>query len=381
MSKKRRSLLAIVMMLVMVLSQAVVFAEEVDVYVVEINGVGVGTELKLTYEDLKAMPEEAQIEDIYTYNSKTGEKSVKVKGVSLAYLLNEVEAVSDGNAEVIFVASDAYAIDPQNLKDVLNEDLKYVLAYEVDGAKIDNDDNPDTDEIVIYRKVKEAGEFNTVFKLVNKITVGEASKEPVETKPIEESKYVKDAEDVVFTDITEEYAFAETAIIDLARRGILDGIGSELYAPGKELTRAEFCRIIVDSLGYEKSDYRGEFNDVKLGDWAAEYIQAASDAGIFVGFPDGSFKPDKAINREEMASVAARAAILSDKPGADKMAKFTMEKSAYLDKANVSEWAASEVAWLEDQGAFKGIASENFNPIKVVNRAEAALIIYNTLFK
>lgn len=380
MSKKGRSFLAVLMMIVMILSQSMVFAEEVELYAVEIDGAGLGNQLKLTLEDLKAMPEEAQIEEVYIYNSKTGEKSVQVKGVSLAYLLKENAGLSAKNADVVFVASDGYQIDPQVLEDVLDEDLKYVLAYELDGEAIDNDDDPETDDIVIYRKLKEDGEFNTVFKLVNKISVGEEL-DPVEDSEEKEDTDAMDEDEIVFTDITEEYAFAETAIMDLAKRDIIDGMGDGLYAPGGELTRAQFCRIIVDSLDYDKSDYKGGFSDVSDDFWGAEYIQRAYDEGLFVGFPDGTFMPNKAINREEMASVAARAAILSDKPGADDMAKFVMEKSAYLDKDNVSDWAANEVAWLETQGAFEGIASENFNPLRVVNRAEAAVIIYNTLFK
>lgn len=82
-----------------------------------------------------------------------------------------------------------------------------------------------------------------------------------------------------------------------------------------------------------------------------------------------------------MASVAGRAAVLAEKVAQEKMDKFVMEKSNYLDKELVQEWAANEVAWLEAQGVFAEIATENFEPTKIVNRAEAALIVYNTLFK
>ena len=40
-----------------------------------------------------------------------------------------------------------------------------------------------------------------------------------------------------------------------------------------------------------------------------------------------------------------------------------------------------QVAWLEAEGVFSEIAEEKFEPEKVVNRAEAAVVIYNTLFK
>lgn len=377
MFKKKKGFIAVLLMVVMLLSQ-VAFAEEAA-YLVEIGGPSVETVLKLTIDDLKAMPEEAQIEEAYIYNSKSGEKSVDVKGVSLAYLLNENAGIKAENAEVVLVASDGYQIDPQMLEDVLDEDLKYVLAYEIDGEKIDNDDNPDNDEIVVYRKVKEEGEFGTVFKLINEITVGEAIApvEEEEEEPVEETP----EEDVVFTDITEEYAFAETAIMELAKKGIINGIGEGLYAPEKELTREQFAKIIVESLGYEKSEYTGLFSDVEEDDWSADYIQTAVDKELFQGTPEGAFMPEKVITRQEMATVVGRAALVAEVEGSHKMEKFVMEKSDYLDKDEVPEWAENEVAWLEAQGVFEEIADENFQPTRVVNRAEAAVVVYNTLFK
>lgn len=384
MFSKKMKLVVFMLAIVLILSQGVVFAEGSESFAVEISGPGVETEITLTLEDLKSMPEEAQIDEEYIYNSKSGEKSVMVKGVSLSYVLKEKAGVTAEDAEVTFEASDGYPIDPQSLQDIFNDELKYVIAYEIDGEAIDNDENPDNEEIVVYRKVKEEGEFGTVFKMVVKITIGEATEadvsveEPVEEEPAEETEEVID---IVFTDITEEYKFAETAIYELAKKGIISGVGEGKYAPDEEFTRAQFCTIMVQALNYESAEYTDGFSDVKVYDWFAPYVQAAVNNGLFSGYTDGTFKPNKPINREEMASVAGRAAVLAGVVDQAKMDKFVMEKSKYLDKDLVSDWAANEVAWLEAQEVFTDIATENFEPTKVVNRAEAAVIVYNTLFK
>lgn len=380
MFNKKRSLVVFLMVMVMILSQSVVFAEKVDNPVLKIGGLGVGTELELTLKDLKSMPAEAQIEEEYIYNSKSGEKKAQVKGVSLSYVLKEKAGVNIENAEVLFEASDGYGIDPQKLQDILQEDLKYVLAYEVNGEKIDNDDNADNDEIIVYRKVKEAGEFGTVYKLINKITIGKAT-ESIKLPVIDPVIETPDIEGIVFTDITEGYKFAETAIMELSKKGIINGIGGGLYTPEKELTREQFCKIIVESLGYEQSDYTSRFSDVSAKNWSASYIQTAVGSGLFTGYPDGTFMPTKVITRQEMAAVVGRAAVVAEKVKEEKMNKFTMDKSNYLDKDLVPEWAEHEVAWLEGQGAFAGVAEEKFEPTKVLNRAEAAVIVFNTLFK
>lgn len=384
MVNKKSKIVSIVLAMVLILSQGVVFADNTNAFAVKILGAGVEKELELSLEDLKAMPEEAQIHEEYIYNSKSGEKSVMVKGVSLAYILREVAGLTVENAMVNFEASDGYPIDPQTLEDILNEDLKYVLAYEIDGETIDNDDNLENEEIVIYRKLKEEGEFGTVFKLVVNITVGQAIdkvEETVEEPTESEEKPVGEIEEIVFTDITEEYKFAETAIYELAKKGIIKGVGDGKFAPGEEFTRAQFCTIMVQALGYEIGEYSNSFKDVNANDWFAPYVEAAVREGLFAGYTDGTFRPNQKISREELATVVGRAAVLAGKVEQEKMNKFVMEKSNFEDKGEVSSWAANQVAWLEAQGVFKGVAEGKFEPKKVVNRAEAALIVYNTLFK
>jgi len=373
---KLKKVSALLLVIAMLFSQ-VVFAEGEAVVV--INGAGVEKELSLTLDELKAMPEEAQIDEEYIYNSKTGEKTVTVKGVSLAYVLRELAGLKVEEAEVAMVASDGYPIDPQMLTDIMAESLKYVIAYEVNGLAIDNDENPETDEIVVYRKVKESGEFGTVFKLVAEITVGEAI-EPIVEEPVVEDPVAEEPAAVVFTDLTDEFAFAKSAIEGLAQKGIVNGKGNDLFDPAGSFTRAEFCKIAVVSLGYELVEYKGGFSDVKASDWFAPYVQTAVDNGIFTGYPDGTFMPIKVINRQEIAAVAGRAAVMAEVVAQEKLNKFVMEKSNYEDKLLVPEWAANEVAWLEAQGVFAGVAEGQFQPTKVVNRAEAAVIVYNTLF-
>jgi len=381
---KKFKVIAMVLAIVMILSQSLVFAED---YAVEIGGSLAATELKLTLEDLKSMPEEAQIAQEYVYNSKGGEKTVQVKGVSLAYLLKEMAGVTAEEGNVEFFAADEWPIDPQPLQDVLNDELKFVLAYEVDGEAIDNDEGI-IEEITVYRNLKYEGEFDTVYKLINKITVGEAEaveeEEAPEEEPIEpieeETEETEETEEVTFTDISEEYKFAEAAIYDLAKRGIIDGMGGGLYAPGNEFTREQFCKIIVVALEYELKDYEGAFSDIDDDRWSAPYVQAAVDSGLFVGYPDGTFLPEKVITRQEMALVAARAAVAKGLVEQAKVDKFVMEKSDYIDKEDVADWAGNAVAWLEAQDVFAGIAVEKFEPARNVNRAEAALVVFNTLF-
>jgi len=185
--------------------------------------------------------------------------------------------------------------------------------------------------------------------------------------------------DSEFMDIGGAFAFAEKAINGLVTRGIIDGMGNNLYEPEGLLTRAQISKIMVLSLGHEPVDYTGDFTDVSADDWFAPYIQAAIEAGIFKGYDDGTFKPNQIINRQELATVVGRGAVEANIVTAERMARFVMEKSDFEDKELVPDWAAHEVAWLEAQGVFEAIATEYFEPTSSVNRAEAAVVVYNTL--
>lgn len=49
------------------------------------------------------------------------------------------------------------------------------------------------------------------------------------------------------------------------------------------------------------------FPDVSADHWAAAQIKELSQAGVIVGYPDGTFKPDANVTRAEFASMAIRA--------------------------------------------------------------------------
>ena len=49
------------------------------------------------------------------------------------------------------------------------------------------------------------------------------------------------------------------------------------------------------------------FPDVSASHWAAAQIKELSQAGVIIGYPDGTFKPDANVTRAEFASMAIRA--------------------------------------------------------------------------
>ena len=73
------------------------------------------------------------------------------------------------------------------------------------------------------------------------------------------------------------------------------------------VTRAQFAKMLAVAAG---QDYAGAgyspFRDVKHTHWAAGYIKTASDAGWFLGYVDGTFRPENTILYEEGATAVLR---------------------------------------------------------------------------
>lgn len=87
----------------------------------------------------------------------------------------------------------------------------------------------------------------------------------------------------------------EDAITYVKDQGIVIGYSDGTYKPNNPINRAEFIKIIMEA-GFEDSVFGGSncFTDVGT-EWFAEYVCAAKDYEIILGYPNGSFGPANSI--------------------------------------------------------------------------------------
>lgn len=113
-----------------------------------------------------------------------------------------------------------------------------------------------------------------------------------------------------FTDISSQ-ELSQTANI-LKSLKIMQGDSSTTFAPSRNLTRAEFAKLLVTMLGItDVSAYKNYtiFPDVPNTHWAAGYINAAvrnpelQKKNIIKGYADGTFKPNDTINYGEACTM------------------------------------------------------------------------------
>lgn len=91
--------------------------------------------------------------------------------------------------------------------------------------------------------------------------------------------------------------------IDTARKNnIITGIGSNLFAPDKPVTREEIAVMINNALDLQNTNAVNSFSDVSQSaqTWSYNAIEALSTNSIITGYPDGTFRPGNMLTRAEM---------------------------------------------------------------------------------
>ena len=169
----------------------------------------------------------------------------------------------------------------------------------------------------------------------------------------------------------------QTAIEQLASRGIINGMGKGTFAPNKTMTRAEFAAIVTRALGLPAKDTKA-FTDVPSSKWYAGYIGTANSSGIVNGVGSGKFNPDGTITRQEAAAMVARAAKLCGLDTAMDAAATKDMLAQFGDYRSVASWAKKPMAFCYSVNILDQ-SDLNIEPTKAILRCEIAQMLYNML--
>jgi hypothetical protein len=172
-----------------------------------------------------------------------------------------------------------------------------------------------------------------------------------------------------FTDAAEIPSWAEEAVEELMDQGVLSGNDDGSFAPNRQLNRAEVSKIIVLASGVDFDTTGGpHFPDVSTDAWYYDYVETMYNYGWINGYPDGLFRPGVGINRVEIAKMVVNAfEIDQDLSGAP-----------HFDDVSDSDWFYGYVETAYNNGLMRGYGDGTFGPANAVTRAETAHITYNS---
>lgn len=96
---------------------------------------------------------------------------------------------------------------------------------------------------------------------------------------------------------------AGQAVNYLRARGIISGYPDGRFHPDDPVSRAALAVMLAKAKGLALNPGAAGFKDLAPGHWAAGAIGAVKDAGYLRGYPDGSFRSDRSVTRAEVAAV------------------------------------------------------------------------------
>lgn len=168
------------------------------------------------------------------------------------------------------------------------------------------------------------------------------------------------AASVKFTDVPDSH-WASSSITEMADKGIMSGIGNNLFAPSNTLTGAEFVTMIVRHFYEDKLGTEGE-------KWYSEFMDAAKSANILTGT---NVTAEGTINRYDMAQLMYNVLKAED-----------ITTSSLSDTSKVADWSAvpsiyqDAVSVCYNMGMLTGVDNKGtFNGTGVMDRAQAAVVM------
>lgn len=166
---------------------------------------------------------------------------------------------------------------------------------------------------------------------------------------------------------------AGTAIRSLVSRGILADMGNDKFQGELPITRAMVSAVLM-RISVDKSiNTQTKFTDVKAGDWFNEAVMWAAGNGLFVGYPDGSFKPNKLVSRQELALILQKFLALHG-INMDEVKTWT-----YTDLDKIPAWSKDAVVAMAKIALVNGQTDTMYNPESEFTREELAVMLYNII--
>jgi hypothetical protein len=159
------------------------------------------------------------------------------------------------------------------------------------------------------------------------------------------------------------------AIEYLKNKQVIQGYADGTFKPEKEINRAEMIKILVEGKGIkpDSNTFQNCFPDVGE-EWFAPYVCYAKFKQWIGGYPDGTFKPSQTVSKVESLKMILNAFGVP---------LSTVAGSTFSD-VNVGDWFAPYVRTAKEKGLLEE-SSITFNPAMSQSRARVSENLFRTM--
>ncbi len=174
-----------------------------------------------------------------------------------------------------------------------------------------------------------------------------------------------------FDDVTPEL-WCHDAVEFVVDRGLMNGVTTTMFAPGRTLNRGMFVTILYRLAGSPAVTGSRKFSDVTDATWCRDAVIWAAENGIVTGFSDGTFQPAAAVSRQQLVTFLYRYAALCGYDTA------SGSLGAFADADAAGTYARDALGWAIRSGIVQGSAGR-LNPQQLTNRGQTATILMRFL--
>ena len=178
-------------------------------------------------------------------------------------------------------------------------------------------------------------------------------------------------EDWPFVDVTEDKWYYD-AVAYVYQQGIMVGMSETTFEPNTTVNRAQVVQMLYNLEGQPQVSGDSGFSDIRDDQWYAKAVAWASANDVVAGYEDGTFRPTRAVTREEFAQILYNYAKCK---GYDLSASADLGK--FPDSGQVSSWAETALGWANGNGLINGHDDGRLDPKGSTIRAQAASILMN----
>mgnify|MGYP002513879333 FL=1 len=153
----------------------------------------------------------------------------------------------------------------------------------------------------------------------------------------------------------------------LSQKGIIEGVGRNMFAPDNRLSRAEIATMLMRIADVEESEEPCNLTDLSENDWYYKTVNTAVNNGLITGYEDATFRGANAVTRNEFIAIVA--SILQNKCGK------TVPDIGLDYRDELTDWATDYIKIAKDNGIILDRVDGMFFGDGLISRGDAAIMM------